>query len=82
MQLKQLVSCNFLFSYHLKSAMADLQTKVSGTPSPQQDQNLSFLHVFLPKSAHVGGWRPLQRGLAPHKREILDPPLISTAKAS
>ena len=32
---------------------------------PQQDQILSFLHMFSPKSACVGGWRPLQRGLVP-----------------
>ena len=47
---------------------------------PQQDQILSFLHMFSPKSACVGGWRPLQRGLAPPKREILDPPLLSDIK--
>ena len=45
-------------------AVADLHTKVSGAP-PQQDQILSFLHVFLLKSSRVGGWRPLQWGLAP-----------------
>ena len=28
--------------------------------TPQQDQIISFLHMFLPKSAHVGGWHPLQ----------------------
>ena len=46
-------------------AVADLHTKVSGTRPPQQDQILSFLHMFSPKSACVGGWRPHQRGLAP-----------------
>ena len=46
-------------------------------PPPQQDQIFSFLHTFSPKSTCVGGWRPLQRGLAPpHQQEILDPPLI------
>ena len=25
---------------------------------PQQDPILSFLHTFLPKSAHIGGWHP------------------------
>ena len=44
-------------------------------PPPQQDQILSFLHMFSPKSACVRGWCPLQRGLAPPQREILDPPL-------
>ena len=34
-------------------------------PSPQQDQILSFLHMFSPKSTCVRGWHPLQRGLAP-----------------
>ena len=48
---------------------------------PQQDQILSFLHMFSPKSACVGGWRPLQRGLAPPQREILDPPLRSIDKS-
>ena len=28
--------------------------------TPQQDQILSFLHMFSPKSTHVGGWHPLQ----------------------
>ena len=31
----------------------------TGAPPPQQDQILSFSHTFLPKSAHVGGRRPL-----------------------
>ena len=42
----------------------------------KQDQILSFLHMFSPKSACVRGWRPLQQGLAPPQWEILDPPLI------
>ena len=46
-------------------------------PPPQQDQILLFLHMFSPKSACVGGWRPLQRGLAPPQREVLDPPLLT-----
>ena len=52
------------------------------TPPPQQDQILSFLHMFSLKSTCVGGWRPLQLGLAPPppppppQREILDPPLV------
>ena len=37
---------------------------------PQQDPILSFSHVFLPKSAPVGGQRPPQR-------EILDPKGLS-----
>ena len=58
--------------------VADLHTKVSGAraPPPQQDQILSFLHMFSPKSACVGGWHPLQQGLAPPQWEILDPPLL------
>ena len=41
---------------------------------PQQDPILSFSHMFLPKSTHVGG-------RCPPPREILDPPLplVSTA---
>ena len=38
-------------------------------PPPEQDQILSFLHMFSPKSTCVGGWRPLQRGLAPPNRK-------------
>ena len=34
-------------------------------PPPQQDQFLSFLHTFLPKSVCVGGWCPHQRVGAP-----------------
>ena len=45
-------------------------------PSPQQDQFLSFLHMFLPKSVRVRGWRP-PTGQRPPQREILDPPLVS-----
>ena len=43
---------------------------------PQQDQILLFLHMFSPKSACVGGWHPLQQGLAPPQWEILDLPLF------
>ena len=50
---------------NIDPSVADLHTKVSGMRPPQQDQILSFLHMFSPKSACVGGWRPLQRGLAP-----------------
>ena len=58
--------------------VVDLHTKVSGAPPPpQQDQILSFLHMFSPISACFRGWRPLQRGLAPPQREILKPPLMS-----
>ena len=32
---------------------------------PQQDQILSFLHMFSPKSTCVGGWCTLQWGLTP-----------------
>ena len=45
-------------------------------PPPQQDQFLSFLHTFLPKSVRIGGWRP-PTGRRPPQREILDPPLIT-----
>ena len=52
-------------------------------PPPQQDQILSYLHMFSPKSACVRGWCPLQRGLAPPQREVLDPPLpLVTSKIS
>ena len=44
-------------------------------PPPQQDPILSFLHMFLPKSTHVGGRCPPQRLGTPPQREILDPPL-------
>ena len=27
-------------------------------PPPQQDQFLSFSHMFSPKSGRMGGWRP------------------------
>ena len=37
-------------------------------PHPRPGQILSFSHVFLPKSVHVGGQRPHQ--------EILDQPLL------
>ena len=37
---------------------------------PQQDQFLSFSHMFLLKSVRIGGWPP------PPQREILDPPLV------
>ena len=49
----------------LPLAVADLHTKVSGACPPQQDQILSFLHMFSQKSASVRGWHPLQRGLVP-----------------
>ena len=35
-----------------------IQGGAAGTRPPQQDQFLSFLHTFLPKSVRVGGWRP------------------------
>ena len=38
-------------------------------PLPKSDPILSFLHTFLPKSAHIGGWHP--------QLEILDPPPLS-----
>ena len=47
------------------TSVADLHTKVSGMCPPQQDQILSFLHMFSPKSTCVRGWQPLQWGLAP-----------------
>ena len=42
-----------------------IQKFLACAPPPQQDQILSFLHMFSPKITCVGGWRPLQRGLAP-----------------
>ena len=42
---------------------------------PQQDQFLSFSHMFLLKSVCVRGWCP-PNGSAPPQREILDPPLV------
>ena len=57
-KLPLVLGLDFLF-YHTVS-VADLQTKVSGARLPQQDQILSFLHMFSLKSACVGGWRPLQ----------------------
>ena len=43
--------------------------RIQGAPParapPQQDPILSFLHMFLPKSTHVGGRRPPQRLGAP-----------------
>ena len=47
----------------------------AGARPPQQDQFLSFLHTFLPKSVRIGGWHP-----PPPQREILDPPLTTIAK--
>ena len=40
------------------SALADLGGAAGAPPPPQQDQFLLFSHMFLPKSVHVGGWRP------------------------
>ena len=42
--------------------------------APQQDPFLSFLHTFLPKSVHIGGWHPPKWVGAP-QWEILVPPL-------
>ena len=44
-----------LLSLRVCSTLADLG---GADGAPQQDPILSFLHTFLPKSAHVGGWRP------------------------
>ena len=55
--------------------VADLHTKVSGTrPSPNRTKFFCFYICFHRKHC-VGGWCPLQRGLAPPQQEILDPPL-------
>ena len=54
--------------------MADLHTKVSGTP-PQQDQILLFLHMFSLKSACVEVGAPPMRVGTP-QWEILDLPLL------
>ena len=48
---------------------------------PQQDQFLSFSHMFLLKSVCIGGWCP-PNGSAPPQREILDPPLHSKSHRS
>ena len=45
-------------------------------PPPQQDPILSFSHMFLPKSTHIGGRHP-PTARRPPQREILDPPLIT-----
>ena len=44
----------------LSPALIALHWRIQGAlPAPPvQDQFLSFLHTFLPKSACVGGWRP------------------------
>ena len=42
---------------------------------PQQHPILSFLHMFLPKSTHIGGWHPPNNSVPP-QWEILDPPLF------
>ena len=44
-------------------------------PPPQQDQFLSFSHMFLPKSIHIGGRRPPPQLVGAPQWEILDPPL-------
>ena len=41
-------------------SVADLHTKVSSVRPPQTGPNSFVLHMFSPKSACVGGWRPLQ----------------------
>ena len=56
-------------------SVADLHTKVSGThPPPKQDQILSFLHMYSPKSVSEVG-TPSNEGWCPPQHEILDPPL-------
>ena len=53
--------------------------RIQGAPpecAPQQDPILSFLHMILPKSSHVGGWCP-SNSSAPRQWEILDPSLCT-----
>ena len=45
------------------------------SPPPERDPILSYLHLFLPKSAHIGGRRPTN-GSEPYQWEILDPQLV------
>ena len=49
----------------------------TGACPPQQDQFLSFSHMFSPKCVCVRGWCPPATGRRPPppQREILDPPL-------
>ena len=65
-----LLACTILLPFQWRIYIQ----KFPARPS-QQDQILSFLHMFSPKSACVGGWHPLQQGLVPPQWEILDPPL-------
>ena len=49
-------------------------------PHPQRDPVISFLHMFSPKSARVGGRRPSpSNGSAPPQPEILDLPLTGNS---
>ena len=57
--------------------VADLHTKVSGVP-PQQDQILSFLHIFTKKRLCQRLAPPPMRVGTPPQWEILDPPLYTT----
>ena len=43
---------------------------------PQQDQFLSFSHMFSPKSVRIRGWHP-PNGSVPPQQKILDPPLCN-----
>ena len=58
--MKYIDICVYIQAYISIYAVADLHTKVPGVRPPQQDQILSFLHMFSPKSTCVRGWRPLQ----------------------
>ena len=63
------VEGNLLFSPEPKQRSMEYIGRSRGVllvhaPPPQQDPILSFLHTFLPKSTHVGGWHP-PKGSAP-----------------
>ena len=53
-------------------ALADPGGGAAGAP-PQQDPILLFSHMFLPKSAHIGGQRPPPQRFGVPQWEILDP---------
>ena len=52
-------SCNLCHQWHWQ-----IQGEHYWCVPPQQDQFLSFLHMFSPKSVCIGGWHPPNR-LAP-----------------
>ena len=58
------LGCSFYLRIWILLLFSSSQThwRIQGAPPapppPQQDQFLSFLHMFLPKSVRIGGWRP------------------------